>query len=690
MKILQKLYVFVIAISLTIFVYVSIHSANVEAVNHPSYTKLKELITKVQNSQSVSKISKVSPMIKSRETTTTRILAFDHTLSEEEKATLAERYKIEFSARASKNNRYVVTPSSEERLQAMVTDGKAKKIYNNVTYKIEATAQTIDWGVGAINAPAAWLATTPDLGGNVVVAVIDTGVVVTSPELSASIEAGGYDFVNDDSDPTDDNGHGTHIAGIIVAADNSASTRGVAAGAKVLPFKVCNNVGVCSSEFIANAIDAAVAAHVDIINMSLGGGEDALVQESVNNATAAGVIVAAAAGNGDEFGVGQAHCLYPAAFSNVVCVGALDSNKAKTSFSNYGPELDVMTPGLSILSTNYLGGNAANMSGTSQATAYYSGAAALVDSMIKALCVAEPTNVACSDKRAYVQSLLNEFSTQDLGAPGRDDQFGNGAIDLSQLFTDTNITYTAPKAKISKDVIYTQPFTITNNNSFDIDLHQCKVMSHNTSRTQTVPAFEISELKQGETVNSAPTTNAWYDMYTLDTPVQILAGQSANFVYTYKLSSESVIGDSISYSFECTFGRGIGSAAETYRSEAKIGTTVVDSPTSLKDLYITFGKFKYNKYVAPYMLRLGDTVYFKNFDPKKTKYLGMILYDYAKKGNQCYNKTIKTSSSVKAGSCIILPANKRYAFILSFQDIKTGIVEKKYFVVNTGVVAPTK
>ena len=241
-----------------------------------------------------------------------------------------------------------------------------------------------------IDAPEAWDISTGTPA--ITVAVIDTGVDYTHPDLAAHY-AGGYDFVSSDFDPLDDHGHGTHVAGTIAASlgnltGNPAAAEGVvgvAPQARILAYKVCAADGTCSDFAIQQAIARAVADGAKVINMSLG---DTVWSESLNQSVQAawnaGVVIVAGAGND-----GTTAPFYPAAFDNVVSVGAFDEDHNRASFSNYGTWVDVSAPGNYILSTYPMSkceeagtpgdtGCYAWNSGTSMASPHVAGAAALI------------------------------------------------------------------------------------------------------------------------------------------------------------------------------------------------------------------------------------------------------------------------------------------------------------------------
>ena len=233
-------------------------------------------------------------------------------------------------------------------------------------------------------------------GKGVTVAIIDTGIDYMHPALGGGFGPGfkvigGWDFVNNDADPFDDNGHGTHVSGI-VAGDSSTIT-GVAPDASLIAYKVLGSNGSGSDSNVLAAIERAAdpngdgntSDHVDVANLSLGGGgnPDDPLSEAIDNASAAGVTFAIAAGNNGAF-----HSIAsPGTARSAITVGASDLGDLMTSFSSRGPNTknlaikpDVVAPGLSILSS-YPGNQYVTLSGTSMATPHVAGAAALLKSL---------------------------------------------------------------------------------------------------------------------------------------------------------------------------------------------------------------------------------------------------------------------------------------------------------------------
>jgi thermitase len=274
------------------------------------------------------------------------------------------------------------------------------------------------WGMTKIEAPAAWDITTGS--DSVTIAIVDTGVDLFHPDLSGKLVSG-YDFVNDDSDPQDDYGHGTHVAGIAAAkTNNSAGVAGLSWGAKIMPVKAMNDYGTGEYADIGNGIIYAANNGADIINLSLSGpASSSVLEEAVEYAHDLGCVVVAATGNNNS-SVG-----YPASYPEVIAVAATDSNDQRASFSNYGPEVDVAAPGVGIRSTYWWGGSTYGwLSGTSQATPHAAGLAALIWSVSPGL------------NNTQVESIIKQ-TADDLGAAGRDNHYGFGRINARRALEAT-------------------------------------------------------------------------------------------------------------------------------------------------------------------------------------------------------------------------------------------------------------
>jgi subtilisin family serine protease len=269
---------------------------------------------------------------------------------------------------------------------------------------------TSQWHLQRIAAPHGWDVTTGD--SSMVISILDTGLDPDHAEFSARTIPG-YDFVNDDPEPEDDNGHGTHVTGIAGAAtNNSIGIAGTDWQAKVMPLKVLNAQGIGTTFDVCEGIYYAADLGADIINLSLGGYEpSSAYDDAVNYAHASGCIVIAAAGNDNTN-----QPVYPGACAHVICVSATNKTDQKASFSNYGTYIDLAAPGVAILSTlpqnQYTYYN-----GTSMAAPLVSGLAAL-------LCAQNPLFGP-----AEIESLLFNYA-DDLGEPGWDEYYGYGRINV--------------------------------------------------------------------------------------------------------------------------------------------------------------------------------------------------------------------------------------------------------------------
>lgn len=281
------------------------------------------------------------------------------------------------------------------------------------------------WGMTKIEAPAAWDITPGS--DSVMIAIVDTGVDLLHPDLSDKLVSG-YDFVNNDSNPQDDHGHGTHVAGIAAAkTNNGTGVAGLSWGAKIMPIKVLNEYGNGSYENLTNGIIYAANHGAKIINLSLGGtAQSWTLKQAVEYAHNLGCVVVAATGNTNS----AVH--YPARYPEAIAVAATDSNDQRASFSNYGPEVDVAAPGVNIRSTYWWGGSTYEwLSGTSQASPHVAGLAALIWSVNPSLSNTE------------VESIIKQ-TADDLGAAGRDNYYGFGRINARRA-----LEATAPSLAVS-------------------------------------------------------------------------------------------------------------------------------------------------------------------------------------------------------------------------------------------------
>ena len=270
--------------------------------------------------------------------------------------------------------------------------------YFGQLWALENTGQSIRGVAGRPDADSdvaeAWDAR---IRGATIVAVVDTGVDATHPDLAGNLVAG-HDYVAADNDPSDENGHGTHVSGTIVAQrGNGVGVAGVADdAAKVMPLRVLDGTGSGSVSNVILAYSYAFQHGAKVVNLSLGSSSPSRAERDAIAAFPSMLFVAAA-GNGGADGVGDdndaAATTYPCAYllPNVICVAASDNRDQLAPFSNYGAtSVDLAAPGVDIAST-WPGGGYSWASGTSMATPHVSGAAALLWSAAPG---AQPTDIA--------------------------------------------------------------------------------------------------------------------------------------------------------------------------------------------------------------------------------------------------------------------------------------------------------
>ncbi len=233
--------------------------------------------------------------------------------------------------------------------------------------------EVLPWGVDRIDADLAWTAST---GAGVKVAIIDTGIDIDHPDLAV---AGGVNVVGPfrTEKYNDDNGHGTHVAGIVAALNNTIGVVGVAPNAELYAVKAFNRKAIGFDSDIIDGIYLCInnpSGRMDVINMSFGGSDHASLHEAIQAAYNAGIVMVAAAGNN---GITDGKIVYPAKYSETIAVSAINSIDGLAYFSSYGPEIDLAAPGQEINST-WNDGYYKIANGTSMATPHVVGTVALV------------------------------------------------------------------------------------------------------------------------------------------------------------------------------------------------------------------------------------------------------------------------------------------------------------------------
>ncbi len=306
------------------------------------------------------------------------------------------------------------------------------KIIKLIPFEVKDIVQMINempQGIEMIQAPAIW--DKSKKGDGVVIAVIDTGCQMDHPDLQDRI-IGGKNFTSDfNGDPdnfTDNNGHGTHVAGTIAATENNSGVLGVAPMAKLLILKVLGKDGEGNYKSIINAINYAIKwegpnnEKVRVISMSLGGNTDIpKLHDAVKKAVSNNILVICASGNNGDNSFETDEFNYPAAYNEAVSVGAVDFDKKIAKYSNSNYNVDLVAPGNEILST-FIGSKYAKLSGTSMATPHVSGAAALIINK----CESE-FGRTLTEPEIYSQIIKR---TTSLGFNKKSE--GNGLLDLAK------------------------------------------------------------------------------------------------------------------------------------------------------------------------------------------------------------------------------------------------------------------
>ncbi len=393
---------------------------------------------------------------------------------------------------------------------------QASAIPNDPSYPLQ-------WHYPLINLPTAWDITQ---GSNsVIVAVVDTGVLLNHPEMLGQTVPG-YDFVSSPSlsndgggiddnpnDPGDKVGggssfHGTHVAGTIAAASNNRlGVAGVAPNARIMPIRALGigggtsfdiTQGVLFAAGLPNSSNTVPARRADIINLSLGGNNgSAAEQDAFNRVRAQGVMVVAAAGNDNT-----ATPAYPASYDNVISVSAVNINRARARYSNFGSRVDVAAPGGDTsVDLNgdgrpdgiySLGGDdrsgtivygAIMYAGTSMATPHVSGVLALMKTVRPALTPAEVDGL-----------LVAGRLTIDLGPPGRDDNFGHGLIDALKAVQAAQGNTTVPGILLATPTVInlapnisTQTITLSNGGTQALQTPTVQVSPANATWLSVTP-----------------------------------------------------------------------------------------------------------------------------------------------------------------------------------------------------------
>ncbi|WP_248926755.1 S8 family serine peptidase [Paenibacillus hamazuiensis] len=313
---------------------------------------------------------------------------------------------------------YIVLNLKEDDYEKLLKDPDVELVERDSSASIlsvddnsenNSSQEIVPWGAEVTN--AVYAHNQGFLGQGIKIAVLDTGISTSHPDLKVS---GGISFI-EDVNYEDDNGHGTHVAGIINSQKNGIGVVGISPNAELYALKVLDKAGVGYYSSIIQAIDWCVENKINIITMSFGGVEDSkILHQVIKEAKDQGILFIAAAGNK---GAGVETLLFPARYSEVLSVGSIGRSNERSMYSSTGQELDMVAPGEQILST-VLNGQYGMQSGTSMSAAYVTGAAAVLWSRDRSLDSEEITNVLYQ-------------STEPLGQPN---EYGHGTINLANVF----------------------------------------------------------------------------------------------------------------------------------------------------------------------------------------------------------------------------------------------------------------
>lgn len=350
------------------------------------------------------------------------IVGFNKKINSNYIKNLTKKHNNKISDKIAKLNVYLVKVKGDVKKEAKkyLKDKGVK--FAEPNYNAKALAIPNDslfdqqWSLQKILAPPAWDIERGE-SNPVIIAIADTGVSKNHPDVNDKLVPG-YDFINNDSDADDDEGHGTHVAGIATAeTNNSEGVAGISWGAKIMPVKVLDSTGGGTYLTVAKGIIYAADNGAKVINLSLGGsGYSQTEKDAVDYAYNKGCTIIAAAGNSNDNTY-----YYPASLENVISVAATDSQDKRALFSTYNNKVDIAAPGVGILSST-LNGKYESWSGTSMATPHVAGLAALI--------ISKNPDYVPSQVEQVMKNTADDVNSDTY--PGYDIYLGEGRINLSK------------------------------------------------------------------------------------------------------------------------------------------------------------------------------------------------------------------------------------------------------------------
>jgi serine protease len=444
------------------------------------------------------------------------IVAFAPSVTETAKTDFRTKFDLTFKKNSKKAGKFTVFKHKNPKAILAQLKNEPGVLYaeqNVIRYAVWTPNDpyySYQWHMTRIGMEDAWPLAT---GSGATVAIIDTGVKQSLEDLASTNFTAGYDFVNGDSDPTDDHGHGSHVAGTVAqSTNNSVGVTGIAYNATIMPLKVLNASGSGSDSDIADAIYWATDNGADIINMSLGSSSSSsTMQNACTYAWNNGVVVVCAAGNSST-----SSPFYPAAYTVCISVSAVNYLDQLADYSNYGSTIDICAPGGDSNDNNgdgYMDGVLQNTfgtsgdgyyfyTGTSMASPHVAGVAALVKSVDYSLTNSE------------VRGIL-ESTAEDIGSAGWDQYFGYGLVDAYAAVVE---------AQSEPDIT---PPVIS-------DVAATDITSNSATITWTTDEPADSVVYYGLTTSYGYTESNSANVTAHSVP---LSGLSADTLYHYKVSS---------------------------------------------------------------------------------------------------------------------------------------------------------
>lgn len=412
-----------------------------------------------------------------------------------EEARMLQKYKLTIKRRDSRLGYILAATPRAKDIQVLVrslqNEETVEYVQPNYKYHFFAKADNAQylspndpqyarqWALPKINVRQRWAATKA--GPDIIVAVLDSGIDVNHPDLKNMLVLG-TNTVNPLKSARDDEGHGTHVAGIIGAAGNNGiGVSGIAGipGVKIMPVKVFN--GTEGSDIsISDGIIWAADHGAKVINMSFGSYfQSDVLNDAIDYAYNKGIVLVAAAGNWASQEIS-----YPAALSKVIAVSATDRKDQLADFSSYGPQIDVSAPGKEIYSTYWdphKGSTYRELSGTSMASPMVAGLAAVI--------LAQNPKLTNDEVRQVI-----EESAADLGDPGWDTMFGYGRIDVQKALSMTLIKQEDSNESMLMAVELKDgvPYQEKINSGKDVDWYKINVSDMESLQIEVQPAGKVS------------------------------------------------------------------------------------------------------------------------------------------------------------------------------------------------------